>query len=143
QTGTVTHCVSGTYDFTTGLLTSFTNQNAVTQASGNTPGDSAHTTFYAYDLMSRLTSATFPPDPVTGTQPQTQFSFPLPITLPLTVTKTRSITPSLTDSVTSTYDGLGRIYKTQHPTLNGTAEVDTVYDGLNHPISVTNPYYST
>src|SRR6185437_7928312 len=143
QTGTVTHCVSGTYDFTTGLLTSFTNQNATTPASGNTSGDAAHTTFYAYDLMSRLTSATFPPDPVTGTQPQTQFSFPLPITLPLTVTKTRSITPSLTDSLTSTYDGLGRIYKTQHPTPNGTAEVASAYDGLDHPISVTNPYYST
>jgi len=143
QTGTVTHCVSGTYDFTTGLLTSFSNENATTVASGNTPGDAAHTTIYTYDLMSRLTSATFPPDPVTGTQAKTNFNFPVPIALPFTVTKTRSITPALTDSITSTYDGLGRVYKTLQPTSNGTAEVDTAYDGLDRVKSVTNPYYST
>ncbi len=39
QTGSVTHCVSGTYDFNTGALTSLTSENATTQASGNTPGD--------------------------------------------------------------------------------------------------------
>ena len=38
-TNGVAHCVSGTYDFTTGVLTSLTNENATTQASGNTPGD--------------------------------------------------------------------------------------------------------
>ena len=38
QTGSVTHCVSGTYDFNTGVLTSLTNENATAQASGNTPG---------------------------------------------------------------------------------------------------------
>ena len=31
------HCVSGTYDFTTGLLTSFTNQNGTAMASGTRP----------------------------------------------------------------------------------------------------------
>src|SRR5262249_52694205 len=39
QTGTITHCVSGTYDVNPGLLTSLANENATTQASGNTPGD--------------------------------------------------------------------------------------------------------
>jgi hypothetical protein len=42
-------CVSGTYDFNTGLLTSLTNANATLQASGNTPGDAAHTTNFNYD----------------------------------------------------------------------------------------------
>ena len=37
-TNGVAHCVSGTYDFNSGLLTSLTNENATTQASGNTPG---------------------------------------------------------------------------------------------------------
>jgi hypothetical protein len=91
---------------------------------------SSHTTVYSYDIMARLTSAVFPPDPNNGgAQAQTTFSYPIPISLPFTVTRTKSITPSLTDSVTSTYDGLGRVYKTQHPLPNGTAEVDTSYDG--------------
>jgi RHS repeat-associated protein len=145
QTGSVAHCISGTYDFTTGRLTSLTNENATAQASGNTPGDSAHTTVYAYDLLARLTSAISPPDPNnSGSQAKTAFSYPVPISLPFTVTQTRSITPTLTDSVTSTYDGLGRVYKTQHalpPT--GTAEIDTQYDGLDHVINVTNPHFST
>src|SRR5579863_8511594 len=140
----LSQCVSGTYDFNTGVLTSFTNANATQQASGNTPGDSAHTTTYSYDLMSRLTTAVFPPDPSNnGAQAQTTFQYPNPISLPFTVTKTHSVTPTLTDSVTSTYDGLGRVYKTQHPLPNGTAEVDTTYDALDHVLSVTNPYFST
>jgi YD repeat-containing protein len=137
-------CFSGTYDFTTGLLTSFTNANATTQARGNTPGDSAHTTLYSYDLMYRLKSATFPPDPANGAaQAQTTFNYPVPITLPFAVTKTRMVASGLSDSITSTYDGLGRIYKTQQPTSNGTAEVDTEYDGLDQVVSVKNPYFST
>ena len=43
------HCVSGTYCFDTGLLKTLTNENATTPASGNTPGDSAHTIKYGYD----------------------------------------------------------------------------------------------
>jgi RHS repeat-associated protein len=136
-------CVSATYDFATGLLTSFTNMNATAQASGNTPGDSGHTTFYAYDMMSRMTSATFPPDPANGgAQAQTTYSYSTPITLPFTVTKTKSIAPGLADSFTSTFDGLGRMYKTQHPLPNGVSEVDTTYDGLDQVVSVTNPYFS-
>src|SRR5207244_3210517 len=69
------HVVSGTYDFSTGLLTSFTNANATTQASGNTPGDAAHTTAYAYDFLSRMTSATLPADGA-GNHPQTTFNYP-------------------------------------------------------------------
>jgi RHS repeat-associated protein len=59
------------------------------------------------------------------------------------VTRTKSITASLTDSLTTTMDGLGRPYRTQHATPNGAATVATQYDGLDHVISVTNPYFST
>ena len=142
--GATAHCVSGTYDFTTGLLSSFTNENATQQALGNTPGDSGHTSSYAYDLMGRLTAATAAPDPNNNNaRAVTQFIYPVPITLPFAVTRTRSITAGQTDSITTTFDGLGRVYKTQHPLPNGIAEVDTVYDGLDHVISVTNPYFST
>src|SRR5205807_2540971 len=60
QTG-VAHCVSGTYDFVTGLLESFTNENATTQASGTTSGDAAHTSNNTYDTSWRLTRAQAPP----------------------------------------------------------------------------------
>src|SRR6185503_19040801 len=53
-TGSVAHCVSGTYDFNTGVLTSLTNENATTQASGNSQGDSGHTSIYGYDYLFRL-----------------------------------------------------------------------------------------
>src|SRR5437660_8310271 len=69
------HTVSGTYDFNTGLLTSFTNANATSQANGNTPGDPAHTTNYAYDSLWRMTSATLPADS-SGNHPQTSFNYP-------------------------------------------------------------------
>src|SRR5262249_45755312 len=130
-TNGVAHCVSGTYDFNTGLLTSFTNENATVQAAGNTPGDSAHTATYSYDFMSRLTSATSPPDPNNGnSQAQTGFAYSAANVFPFTLTTTKSITPTMTDSASSTYDGLGRSYKTQHPLPNGTAEVDTTFDAV-------------
>ena len=135
-------CVSGTYDFNTGLLTSFTDANGSYAASGNTAGDPAHSSSYSYDFLGRMTQALLPPDP-SGNHPQTSFQYPNPISLPFRVTRTHSVTSSLSDSQTSTYDGLGRIYKTQHPLPNGTAEVDTTYDGLDHVVSVTNPYFST
>src|SRR5258708_17823832 len=62
-TNGVNHCASGTYDFSTGVLTSLTNENATTQASGNTPGDSAHTSNYVYDFLWRITAAHAPPHP--------------------------------------------------------------------------------
>jgi RHS repeat-associated protein len=140
----LSQCVSGTYDFATGLLTSLTNENATTQASGNTPGDSAHTTAYAYDSLDRITSSKAPPDPTNGgAAAQTSFSYSTPNVFPLTVTRTKSITASLTDSLTTTFDGLGRTYKTQHVLPNGTAEVDTTFDGSGRVSSVTNPYFST
>jgi RHS repeat-associated protein len=140
----LSQCVSGTYDFNTGLLTSLTNVNATTQASGNTPGDSAHTTTYSYDSMARLTSATAPPDPGNGgAAAQTTFAFSSPGTFPFNVQKQTSVTNSLTDSATAYFDGLGRAYQSQHVLSNGTAIVNTTFDGVGHVASVTNPFFYT
>jgi len=142
--GTITHCVSGTYDFNTGLLASFTNENATTQASGTTPGDSAHTSNYTYDALGRLTLAQAPPDPANGgARAQNTFNYSPANVFPLTAQRLKSITNAMSDSATSTFDGLGRPYKTQHAVPGNTATVDTVYDGLHNVISVTNPYFST
>jgi RHS repeat-associated protein len=132
------HTVSGTYDFSTGLLTSFTNANATAQASGNTPGDAAHTSTYVYDFMSRMTSATLPAD-ASGNSPQTTFKYPDATT----VERLHKITASLTDDAFTYFDGLGRIARAKHVTPDGNALVDTTYDALGHAASVTNPYFST
>src|SRR5262249_26286452 len=68
-------CVSGTYDFNTGLLTSFTDANGSYAASGNTQGDPAHTSNYSYDSMQRMTQAQLPPDPANH-RPTKTFTFP-------------------------------------------------------------------
>jgi YD repeat-containing protein len=133
------YAVSGTYDFNTGLLTSFTNANASTHASGNTPGDSAHTTKYAYDFMSRMISATLPADP-SGNQPQTTFNYP-DVT---TMERLHKITATLTDDAFTYSDGLGRTIRAKHVLPGGSAAlVDTTYDGLDRVASVTNPYFYT
>src|SRR5579864_3611914 len=122
-------CVGGNYDFTTGLLTSFTDAN------GNTSN-------YSYDLMARLTSAQAPPDPA-GNRPQTSFTYSAPNVFPLNVQRTHTITASLNDVATNYFDGLGRLYRAQHATPQGNSTIDTTYDGLDHEVQVTNPYYST
>ena len=143
-TNSVAHCVSGTYEFNSGLLTSLTNENATTQASGNTPGDGAHTSNYSYDSMLRLVSATAPPDPANGgLNAQTSFNFPALNVFPFNVQRTKSITASLTDSATSYFDGLGRVYQSQHVLPNGTSTVDTTFDDTHSQVTVTNPYFST
>ncbi|MGE5321327.1 MAG: hypothetical protein ACM3SW_00600, partial [Actinomycetota bacterium] len=133
-------CVYGGYDFNTGLLTSFTDAN------GSAPGDPAHTTNYVYDsATARLSTATLPPDP-SGGQAQTTFSYSdltTPNVFPITATRTRPVTGALTDSVTTTFDGLGRPYKADHAMPSGPpVTADTVYDGLGRVASVSNPYFS-
>ncbi|HEV3038047.1 MAG TPA: RHS repeat-associated core domain-containing protein [Candidatus Angelobacter sp.] len=132
------HIVSGTYDFTTGLLTSFTNANATTQASGNTPGPSAYTTNYVYDVLGRLTSATLPADPA-GNHPQTGFSYPSLTT----IEHLKKITTSLTDDAFTYFDGLARTIRAKHVLPDGNALIDTTYDALGRTATVTNPYFST
>ena len=136
--------MSGTYDFNTGVLTSLTNENATGQASGNTPGDAAHTSNYTYDYMFRITSAQAPPDPANGgLSAQTSFNFSAPNAFPLSVQRTKSITTGLTDSATSFFDGLGRSYQSQHVLPGGTATVDTTLDFAGRPATISNPYFST
>ena len=143
-TNSVAHCVSGTYDFNTGVLTSLTNENAGTQASGNTPGDSGHTSSYSYDYMFRITSAQAPPDPANNSlRATTSFNFSPPNTFPINVQRTRSVTTSLSDSATNFFDGLGRLYTGQHALPNGTAIVDTTFDLAGHAATVSNPYFTT
>ena len=144
QSGSVTHCVSGTYDFNTGVLTSLTNENATAQASGNTLGDQAHTSNFAYDAMFRITSAQAPPDPANGgSRAQTSFTFSAPNSFPLSVQRTKSITTTLTDTASNSFDGLGRANQGQHVLPGGTATVDTTFDVAGRVATVSNPYFST
>jgi len=146
QTGSVTHCVTGTYELNTGALTSLTNENANAsqQASGNTQGDAAYTSNFGYDSMFRIKSATAPPDPANGNaRAQTSFNFSTPNVFPLTVTRTKPITGSLSDSATNFFDGMGRVYQSQHVFPSGTAKVDTQFDPDGRVWKVSNPYFST
>ncbi|HET6843359.1 MAG TPA: RHS repeat-associated core domain-containing protein [Candidatus Angelobacter sp.] len=140
----LSQCVSGTYDFNTGLITSFTNANATTQASGNTAGDSAHTSSYSYDNMWRLITGQAPPDPANNSaQAQTTFTYSPANNFPLSVQRQHSITAGLTDSATTYFDALFRPNQTQHVTSGGTVTVNTTYDALGRASTVTNPFYST
>src|SRR5205085_1559916 len=86
-------CVSGTYDFNTGVLSSFTDANGSSMANGNTPGDAAHTSNYAYDYMFRPTSAQAPPDPNNNNaRAQTSFQYSAANSFPLSVQRQKSIT---------------------------------------------------
>src|SRR5213079_3255316 len=63
--------------------------------------------------------------------------------LPVNVQRQKSITNSLNDSATAYFDGLGRPYQTQHVLPDGTAKVDTTYDGASQVSTVSNPYFAT
>ena len=128
-TNALNQSVSGTYDFNTGLLTSFTDANGKTSN-------------YSYDFLGRMTLAQLPADS-SGNRPQTTLAYSPANTFPLSVQRSKTITTSLTDVATNYFDGLGRSYETQHATPNGNATVMTTYDGLDHVVSVTNPYSST
>lgn len=132
------HCISGTYDFTTGLLTSFTNQNATATAVGNTPGDTAHTVNYDYDSFSRITAARFPDGG------RTSFNYSTPGTVPAFMERLKKITANLPEDDSFVYlDGLGRPFKGVHKTSSGDVNLITTYDALDRVINVTNPFVST
>ncbi|MBZ5524872.1 MAG: hypothetical protein LAP21_21785 [Acidobacteriia bacterium] len=117
----VHHIVSGNYDFNTGLLVSFTDENSQTFT-------------YKYDNMLRLGEGDHPDGG------QTIFTYPDP----LTVTRQRLITntPSTVfDSYTAKFDGLGRPVQTQQVTPSGTVLADTTYDVMGRASTVSNPYY--
>jgi RHS repeat-associated protein len=121
----LSHCVSGAYDFNTGLLSSFTDANN-------------QTSNYAYDLMLRLASAVLPADG-SGNHPQTTFNYPNPTT----VERLRKITTSLTDDAFTYVDGLGRMIQGKHLTPQGNIFINTTYDVRGRVATVTNPYLTT
>ena len=46
------------------------------------------------------------------------------------------------DTSTNFFDGLGRVYNSQHVTPQSIVNVDTVLDAFSHATSVSNPYYT-
>lgn len=114
----VHHIVSGNYDFNTGLLTSFTDENSQSFT-------------YQYDNMLRLTQGNHPDGG------QTLFTYPDP----LTVSRQRLITTGVYDSYTAKFDGLGRPIQSQQITPSGTILTDTTYDIVGRVATVSNPYY--
>src|SRR6266571_653806 len=104
------HIVSGNYDFNTGLLTSFTDQNS-------------QATTYTYDVMLRPTNATYP-SPDGG---QTNFYYPNTTTVEMK----KSIDGTRTTDSFTYYDGLGR--ESRSMSANDEAspydQMDTCYDG--------------
>jgi RHS repeat-associated protein len=131
STGSTAHCVSGTYDFQTGAVTSLTDENG-------------QTSNYSYDSMGRIFLAQAPADPGNGgVRAHTSLTFSPANIFPLSVQRSKSITTSLSDSATNFFDGLGRMYQDQHVLPNGTATVDTIFDALGHATSVSNPYFAT
>ena len=124
DTGTpaVHHVISGGYDFNTGLLTSFTDENS-----------QAYT--YAYDIMLRLTQGNHPDGG------QTKFTYPDANT----VQRQRLIAGTTYDFFQAKFDGVGRTYQTQMatPDCSGNIKVDTTYDVVGRVATASNPYCST
>ncbi len=100
------------------------------------------TTTFTYDLLSRLTQTTYPPDS-TGLIPQTNITYN-ESTVPLSVTTTKKITSTSNLVTIVVVDGLGRVTRTELTSdPQGTDYVDTTYDPLGRRATVTNPYRST
>lgn len=113
----VAHTVSANYDLNSGLVTSFTDENA-------------HTSSYSYDALGRMTNAAFPDGGGAA------FTYPTLSTVVESVIGGKQ--------TTSTFDGLGRIYQTRLTSdPQGTDSVDTTYDSFGRVASVSNPYRTT
>jgi RHS repeat-associated protein len=128
----VTHIISGVYDFNTGLLTSFTDQNSQNST-------------YGYDLLGRVTSGNYPDGGSVG------FSYnDIP---PVSIQKTVAITATLPKVTNSVFDGLGRVSETQllhDPDCgagSGSVKVDYTYGNdttqNTHYTTTTTPYCNT
>jgi len=133
--GAVTHCVSGTYDPSTGVLVTFTDQNG-------------QTSNYAYDGEFKITSASGPIDPSNGgARAQNLFAYSsttAPNAFPMAITRQKSVTPGVMDSAATTFDGVGRMIKAEQAMPSGppSTVVTTYLDHLNQ-VSVTNPFFTT
>jgi YD repeat-containing protein len=135
QTGTYTHCVSGTYDFNTGLLSSFTDEN-------NQISD------YTYDTMQRLTNAKAPAVTVQGSslRPETQFTYyTWPANTPQVRRQQRIDSTRWTD-LWVMFDGLGREQRRisfNDESTNQFDQTDTCYDSRGNVVFKPYPYQST
>ena len=118
----VHHIISGNYDFNTGLLTSFTDENSQSFT-------------YTYDDMLRLTQGNHPDAGIT------KFFYPDFNT----VDRQRLITGTSYDDFKVKFDGVGRPFQTVQttPDCNGGIKVDTTYDVVGRTKSVSNPYCLT
>lgn len=123
--GTVTHCVSGTYDFNSGLIKSFTDENI-------------QTSNFTYDSMFRMLTAVGPADP-SGLHPETDFTFPTITSVQRS--KKQDSTHWIVDS--ATFDGFGRTSQTHLTDPEGDDFVDTTYDQVGRASTVSNPHRST
>ena len=118
----VHHVISGSYDFNTGLLTSFTDENSQQYT-------------YTYDNMLRLTQGNHPDGG------QTLFTYPTVTS----IQRQRLITGTTYDTYKVIFDGLGRPIQTQQITPDCTSgiKVDTTYDVVGRSKTVSNPYCLT
>jgi RHS repeat-associated protein len=115
----VHHVISGDFDFYTGLLKTFTDENGQTYS-------------YQYDpLMLRLTQGIHPDGG------KTLFSYPSPTQ----VERQRLITGTSYDDYRVNFDGLGRPIQTQQAVPGNTVLADTTYDVVGRVATVSNPYY--
>ena len=119
QTGSVQHVTGGTYDFATGKIASFTDQNGSTSN-------------YQYDTLWRVSTASFPDGG------QATFSYPNLTT----IQRNKNITSSLVRTDVSIFDGLGRLTQTQlcedGPTCSKLIRTVTTYDGRGQASQVYN-----
>ena len=116
-----THIISGSYDFNTGLLTSFTDQNS-------------NTTNYTYDVMFRPTNMTYPsPD---GGQTNFYYANPTTVEMQKLIAGT-----TWTDSFTY-YNGLGREIRStsKNDETLPWDQIDTCYDANGRVGFKTYPY---
>jgi len=90
-----THIIKGTYDFNTGLLTSFTDQNN-------------QTSNYVYDALWRTQNASFPDGGAV--------TFNYVDSVPVQISKTVKVTATVNKQSNTVFDGLGRVSQTPSAT---------------------------
>lgn len=120
------HTASSTYDFTTGHVNTLTDENNIV-------------TQYSYDTILRLTGVTHLGNGHTLAS-SIGYSYPSPNTHVQT-TRLNSALPL--ETVSTHYDGIGRIRQVQHSDPQGDVYADTTYDGVGRKASQSTPYRST
>jgi RHS repeat-associated protein len=119
-------CVSAAYDFSTGLTTSFTDQNQ-------------QTSNFSYDLQWRITQALGPTDQVTGLRPETDFD--QSVVKQVKRSKKQDGSHWVVDY--AYFDGVGRPKQARLVDPAGDDFVDTSNDALGRVSTVSNPHRST